>query len=71
VALYRPTRRECRSRDRRAARRGFVIEAVGLALSISGPRELFERECGVVLTQVESRLEGERADSFLGKARGQ
>jgi hypothetical protein len=36
------------------------VEAIGLTLSISGPRELFERECGVTLTRVETPLGGKR-----------
>lgn len=32
-------------------KRGFTIEGEGATLSISGARELFERECGVTITE--------------------
>ena len=64
VAPYRPAEESVTRATGELAARGFVVEAIGLTLSISGPRELFERECGVALTRVEIRLEGDHAIPF-------
>ncbi|HYL81777.1 MAG TPA: hypothetical protein VEU07_13245 [Candidatus Acidoferrum sp.] len=37
-------------------RRGFRVESCGLTLSISGPKQLFERQCGVTLAQCDTRV---------------
>jgi len=60
VEPYRPAEGSIARATSELTRRGFRMEAVGLTLSISGPRELFERECSVTLTRVETRLEGKR-----------
>ena len=60
VGPYRPADRSVARATSELARRGFRVEGVGLTLSISGPREVFERECGVTLTRIETRLEGKR-----------
>jgi hypothetical protein len=64
VEPYRPAGGSIARATRELTRRGFRVEAVGLTLSISGPRELFERECSVTLTRVESPLEGKRLAWF-------
>lgn len=58
VEAYRPAEGSIARATRELTRRGFRVETVGLTLSISGPRELFERECSVTLTRAETRLEG-------------
>ena len=57
---YRPAEGSIARATGELTRRGFKVEAVGLTISISGPRELFERECGVTLTRVETPLGGKR-----------
>ncbi len=69
VGPYRPAEASVARATGELTRRGFTVEAIGLTLSISGPRELFERECGVILTRVESRLEGERPIRFWQSSR--
>ncbi len=61
---YRPAEERIARATRELTRRGFRIEATGLTLSISGPRELFERECRAILTRVETRLEGKHLVRF-------
>ncbi len=58
MAPYRPATESVARATSELAARGFAVEAIGVTLSISGPRELFERECGVILTRVERNLEG-------------
>ena len=60
VEPYRPSERSIARATGELTRLGFRVEAVGVTLSISGPRELFERECSVTLTRAETRLEGKR-----------
>jgi hypothetical protein len=60
VEPYRPAEGSIARATGELTRRGFRVEAVGLTLSISGPPELFERECRATLTRVETRLEGKR-----------
>lgn len=55
---YRPAEGSIARVAAQLTRRGFRVETVGLTLSISGPRTLFERECSVTLRRVETRLEG-------------
>ena len=57
VEPYRPAEGSVARATGELTLRGFKVEAVGLTLSISGPRALFERECSVVLTQVENRVD--------------
>ncbi len=64
VEPYRPAEGSIARATGELKRRGFRVEAAGLTLSISGPRELFERECSVTLTRVETRLEGKRLVRF-------
>jgi hypothetical protein len=58
VEPYQPAEGSITRATRELTRRGFRVEAVGLVLSISGPQDLFERECHVTLRRHETRLKG-------------
>jgi hypothetical protein len=64
VEPYQPAKGSMARATGEMTRRGFRVETAGLTLSISGPRDLFEREFGVTLTGVETRVEGKRLVRF-------